>query len=160
MGRCSRCAAEAVSTETVERFVEVGGHLFSADLPAARCGRCGATEVEASLEERFAILVALKLAESGTTRTDAFRYMRRAIGLDAVALAQILDVAPENVPRWEKNDFIHRSAVEILGALVKDKAAGKQIAIEGPSSVDLTHAVELPRPLARAVRLDLALRSA
>ena len=63
----------------------------------------GMTKAELALGEldRFEIEVALALARAGAHSGDAIRTMRKAVGLSATALAELLDVSLETVSRWE-----------------------------------------------------------
>ncbi len=42
------------------------------------------------------------LADAGARSPETFRFMRKTLGLRAADLAELLDVAPETVSRWER----------------------------------------------------------
>lgn len=152
MKRCTQCEQGGMLVErAVENSREVAGHLFVAFIPAKTCSRCKAVYFEASVIERFELHVAGKLADSGVSSGEAFRFMRKALGMRAVDLAGLLDVAPETVSRWETDKrSADRGAVALLGALVRDMLEGRT------STLDGLQALREPRPLAKTIRIEIA----
>lgn len=138
--------------------VEVAGHVFFAELPGERCATCGHTRPDPGSLARFELCVAAELAEAGQTSGEAFRFMRRALGLGTAELAAILDVPAATAARWEKNDHVPRSAWERLAAMVLDRREGA----EGEGDFELGHPVHrlaalcAPRPLGRLVRVHVS----
>ncbi len=74
--------------------------------------------------QRFESLVARSLIELGERTGDAFRYVRKVHGLSAVALAELLDVTPSTLSRWEHGEP-DANAFALLGGLFTDKLAGR-----------------------------------
>jgi len=62
---------------------------------------------------------------------EAFRFMRKAAGLRAKELAELLDVTPETISRWEKEHRQpDRKAMMVLGDLVLDRLKGEETALD------------------------------
>jgi YgiT-type zinc finger domain-containing protein len=149
MKRCIRCGG-AVSTRKVEATREVGQHLFVASLPARVCRACGETQFEGSVLQRFDLHVAVCLIEAGVGSGAAFRFLRKALGLRAVDVAELLDVSAETLSRWEtEKRALDRGALAVLAACVRDALAGRT------STLDTLRALRTPRGLEKRVQLDL-----
>jgi len=149
MKRCGRCD-QLLVTRKVDVSREVAGHVFVAGLPARVCRSCGETSYEASVLQRFDLHVASHLAEAGVGSGAAFRFMRKALGLRAVDLAELLDVSPETLSRWEtEKRNLDRGALAVLAACVRDALAGRT------ATLDTLRALRAPRTLEKRVQLDL-----
>lgn len=149
MKRCSRCDG-ALTSRKVDVSREVAGHVFVASLPARFCKACGETSYEAAVLQRFDLHVANRLAEAGLGNGMAFRFMRKALGLRAVDLAELLDVSAETLSRWEtEKRALDRGALAVLAACVRDALAGRT------STLDTLRALRTPRTLEKRVQLDL-----
>jgi transcriptional regulator with XRE-family HTH domain len=82
--------------------------------------------------------------------------MRKALGLRATDLAELLDVTPETVSRWETDRVpLDRGALATLGALLRDARAGSTATLDHLRT--LAHPPRGPREI--AVRLP-AMRDA
>lgn len=149
MKRCGRCDGLLVSRK-VDVSRDVGDHVFIAALPARHCRACGETSYEAVILQRFDLHVANRLAEAGVGSGAAFRFMRKALGLRAVDLAELLDVSAETLSRWEtEKRALDRGALAVLAACVRDALAGRT------STLDTLRALRTPRALEKRVQLDL-----
>jgi hypothetical protein len=70
--------------------------------------------------------VARYLAQHGPANGETFRYMRRAIGIPAKRLAELLGRTPEALSRWEhETQTIDPLAWALLGAIVLEDVAGR-----------------------------------
>ena len=157
MSGCAKCGSASVRAVMAERSLEVAGHRFTAELPASRCVACGEVEVPAAALERFELAAASMLADACVSSGEAFAFMRRALGLPLEERAELLDERPEDLARWERCDFVYRSALEMVGALVREKLAGRDPHAVDPAAVEkLLLAYHRPRPLAKTVRVQLA----
>lgn len=67
--------------------------------------------------------VAQQLGDLAIRTGDAFRFMRKSLGLSGVALANLLGVAAETVSRWE-NVAPDAHAFVLLTTMVADRIAG------------------------------------
>src|SRR5437016_411507 len=101
MHRCVPCKGERF--ESVERRLVrmVGEQTFSTMVPSERCVACGEGTIAATDGMRFEAAIAAELARRGAASGEAFKYMRRYLGLQSGDLAQLLSVAAETVSRWE-----------------------------------------------------------
>jgi putative zinc finger/helix-turn-helix YgiT family protein len=150
---CKRCKTGRLEKTTAPDSIEVGKHLFTAMVPALRCRSCGEISFDGPSLERFELRVAAELARAGEATGEVVRFMRKAVGLRALDLAELLAVTPETVSRWEtgKQPMEHR-AMGLLGALVIDRCDGRT------SIFDNLRALRSPRKLGR--RIDLSLSGA
>lgn len=83
-----------------------------------RCRKCGEVVFDSAEVRRQERLIAAALVERGVRNGRDFKLVRKAAGLRANELAQLLDVRPETVSRWENGDVpIPRHAAFILGEL-------------------------------------------
>ena len=96
-------------------------------MPALRCPKCKEVYLDGPALVRFELEVAWELARLGTRSGEAVRFMRKAIGLTARALAALLGVAPETVSRWETGQrTVDTPTFAVLGRLVGDKIVGSR----------------------------------
>jgi putative zinc finger/helix-turn-helix YgiT family protein len=147
MKRCAKCKG-SFRQKKIEETLQVGGHRFIASLPARVCSSCGETYLEAKTLGRFELRVAVSLAEAGETKGEVFKFIRKAVGLRAADLGDLLGVAPETISRWETGERpVDRGAF----ALVADMA---HEALEGQArTLDMLRSIKTPKRLARTVRL-------
>jgi len=148
--RCVECRSrKLVATEAEER-VQVAGRTFAAVIPATRCSQCGATYLSHEAVGVLELAAAGELARHGEVSAESFGFMRRALGLRALELPELLDVTPETVSRWEHDKQpIARGAAALLSAMVLDRIEGRT------TTLDSLEALREPQPLPRLVRLVL-----
>ncbi|HJW74668.1 MAG: hypothetical protein A2138_18745 [Deltaproteobacteria bacterium RBG_16_71_12] len=80
--------------------------------------------------------IAAAIAGDGPVLGETFSWMRRAIGLQAKHLAELLDVRPESVSRWERGQRpMDRAAWLLLAKLLLDKAGREMPALELMSKI-------------------------
>ncbi|MEQ8454956.1 MAG: helix-turn-helix domain-containing protein [Sandaracinaceae bacterium] len=127
MERCSKCGHSELGGVTEDRQVEVAGYVFDVRVDAHACEQCGARYVSLPELERADLLAAAWLAEHGVREREAFRFMRKALGMRAVDLSELLDVAPETVSRWERGALpVEPRACALLGTLVCERVEGHE----------------------------------
>jgi putative zinc finger/helix-turn-helix YgiT family protein len=127
MKRCYQCKSERLAEKTLTETSEVAGYTFTAQLPALVCEACGETSYAGEDLHRFELAVARKLSEMGEPSGEAFRCMRKSIGLKAIELAHLLNVTPETLSRWENGKLVvDEGAFLILGDLVEDQCTGSK----------------------------------
>jgi len=151
MKRCPNCKAPSslLRQAYVPHEARIGRRTFTGDLPAVRCGRCNSVFVHAPNVERFELIVAERLARAGVSSGDAFRFMRKSLGVRAADLATQIGVTPETVSRWEKGRRkVDHAALAVLGRLVVDRVQGRD------ESRRLLEALRAPKPLARVIHLE------
>ncbi|MEO7093562.1 MAG: hypothetical protein ABI175_09945 [Polyangiales bacterium] len=151
MKRCVRCTATAPLIERQAQLTrDVAGHLFLAFVPARVCTSCGETYFETRVVERFELHVAVCLADAGIVKGDAIRFMRKALRMQANTLAELVDVAPETVSRWEGDKrAVSRGASAILVGLVRDAFEGRTTTLDGLKRL------QEPRTLAKTVQIEI-----
>src|SRR5205823_9457270 len=95
------------------------------------CDSCGAVYFNGTALGDFDLAVANKLARAGVSDGEAIKFMRKAVGLPAVTLAELLDTSPETVSRWERGvSHIDRAAFAILAGIVMEKADHRSDTLE------------------------------
>jgi putative zinc finger/helix-turn-helix YgiT family protein len=131
MERCAMCKHEGLVAGNREDEVEVGHRRFVASLPTRECPSCGEAYFEHVDLARFELAVASALVSDGDISPEAFRFMRKTIGLQAIELGELLDVTPETISRWEHGKLpVERRALALLGAMVADQEAGASITLD------------------------------
>ena len=150
MKKCATCGGRLSRTRKDEVH-EVAGRRFVATLPSRSCRACGTSFLDAPTIERVELEVACELAQHGPACGETFRYMRKALGMRAVALARLLGVTPETVSRWENEQRPVDGATWIaLGSVVLEKAR------RAPSTLERLRALQSPAPPVRPVRIVVA----
>ncbi len=129
--RCPSCKASELQKGMGREEIEVGIHVFGAQLEGYHCNCCGEVVIRLSELGRFERGIAGWLAREGVLSGEAFRFMRKAVGLRAKELAELLDVTPETISRWEKEHRQpERKAMMVLGDLVLDRLKGEGTALK------------------------------
>ena len=123
---CIHCDKADLIRGAVPHAVTVAGVEFATELPGRRCPRCGHSTVNGPAAVRFDLLVAAELVKRGLRSGDSFRFMRKALGMKAIEIAEAFNVAPETVSRWENGQReVDGPEFMLLGFLVDDKLAGR-----------------------------------
>jgi putative zinc finger/helix-turn-helix YgiT family protein len=126
MKSCAACKVGKLKRGKADARRTVDGITFEGTLPAAVCKSCEEPSWDAAVLERFELQIAAELARMGRCTPATFRFMRKAVGLSGVALAELLGVEPETVSRWENGARrIDRGVFVLLGGLVTDQLAGR-----------------------------------
>jgi len=150
MKTCGRCKKDRVAPMTLDDSMDVCGHTFTAQLPAERCGACGQIAIQGHDMKLFELRVAIELAKAGVRSAEAFRFLRKAIGLEPSGLADLLDVPEDFIGYWERGDWpVDPRAQAVLCSLVLARYEQK------PSALDCLAVLREPRKLARKVRVTL-----
>ena len=125
MKRCASCGHAGLVDDYASSSVRVGQKIFSALLPARTCPACNEAYIAHETLARFEMTVAKALVERAARDGSSFAFMRKALGLRSVELAELLAVAPETISRWEHDKIpVEHCAMALLGALVLEKVAG------------------------------------
>lgn len=151
MKRCAMCKKGTLVRVLAPESIKVGSHVFTAKVKALKCRSCGEVFFDGPSLERFELRVAVELARSGESSGEVMRFMRKAGGLRALELSDLLGVTPETVSRWEtgKRPMEHR-AMAVLSALILDAWDGRTATLEA------LNALRRPRKLGRKVELSLS----
>jgi putative zinc finger/helix-turn-helix YgiT family protein len=153
-GKIAKCVAcgkpglrDDISTETLV----VGGVTFTTEVPAQICDGCGETFVTAEALAKADRVMAGELARLGQRSQESFRFMRKALGMKASDLAELLDVSPETVARWESGSLtVEPRAFALLGGLVTDLLEGRD------GTLARLRAVRSPSPVSSPIRVRVA----
>lgn len=147
--KCSRCGNSGLRPAKRPATRTVAGHSFKASIPALVCNACGAVYFDGPALGDFDLAVANKLARARVSEGEAIKFMRRAAGLPAVTLAELLDTSPETVSRWERGvSRIDRAAFAILAGIVMEKAENRS------DTLERLRALHRPARLAHLVQID------
>ncbi len=146
---CVGCKTGKLARVRVMDSIKVGGHAFSAELPALRCEHCDLVSFDGPALEGFELRVAVELARAGESTGAAMRFMRKTVGLRAAEFAGLVDVTPETVSRWEndKQSLDHR-AMAVLASVVLDRFERRS------TMLDTLRALQHPRKLARRIEFS------
>jgi putative zinc finger/helix-turn-helix YgiT family protein len=112
---CPNCKKEKTLRAWTGTFTVMG-----VDVPAKgqRCSACEETLFAAGETEKQERAAADVLVERGLRTAAEFRFVRKMAGLKATELADLLDVRPETVSRWERGEVeIPRPVAFVLGEL-------------------------------------------
>jgi len=134
MKRCTECgnakferrkhkvsAEVRVRHHSRERTVPVEGEITS-----RTCTRCGTWFDSAGDLEHFELSAAEKLVGLGISAGGILRFARKALGMRASDVADILDVTPETISHWENDRrTIDRKAFVIVRDLIRDRLRGR-----------------------------------
>src|SRR5437763_3931447 len=124
--RCPACGKTAFQRITYAARRDLDGRRFTADVPVRRCTSCGELLISGPDMAAFERAITLELARGGEVGAEGFRWLRKATGLKAVRLAELLDLTPMQVSRWENGRKpLERRAVALVSALALEQADGK-----------------------------------
>jgi DNA-binding transcriptional regulator YiaG len=133
MNRCPECKSRELRPVLKEETAQVEFRFRGTDrvasyvtrLPVTRCRACG-QEFETGADlERFELHVARAALDMGVLAGGILRYARKALGLRATDLAELLGVTAETVSHWENDRTeISRAAWVAIGDLVEDRING------------------------------------
>jgi hypothetical protein len=95
MEQCAKCGAAEIP-ETLE----VAGVTFTGAVAGWRCAACSTTYLDGPAFGRFELATAARLLDAGVHAGEVLKFARKALGLRAAELGELLDVRPETkLPR-------------------------------------------------------------
>jgi YgiT-type zinc finger domain-containing protein len=121
MMRCPFCKGESFHKGLGEYGIDIGPRAFETRLAARVCDGCGEDFVKGDDMGAFENDVARHIASGGPGDHHAFGHLRRFLNLPAHAFADMLDVDPSTVSRWENGAPFDRATWNTLCDLVLDK---------------------------------------
>jgi len=151
MDHCLRCGGRRFE-RIIKALQQVADERrFEAEVPAQRCRRCQTEFFSPTDGDRFQLAVALRLADLGASSGAALGFMRKALGLDAADIAELFDVEPVAVERWEGGGLpAPRCMFIALAAVIQDKLLGRH------GTLDRFRAQQRPaRRLRAAIHVEL-----
>ena len=123
--RCPTCRESELQDGTTQLETTVAEQQFSAQASALVCLKCGESLVDGRVMERFELEVAWKLA-FGPPAGESFRFMRKALGLKAETVADLLQTTPETVSRWETGKIrTDAKAFALMAMMILDRRRGR-----------------------------------
>lgn len=129
--KCVTCGHPEMVADQVDETVPVGGLTFTLAVPGQVCPKCGENYLDVATLRQVDRLIAGELAREGVATSEAFRFMRKVIGLRAREVAKLFGVAHETVSRWENGDREPAGgAAALLAVLVNQHLAGRSEALE------------------------------
>ncbi len=138
--KCESCSVNDAKTEQVVHETVVGGQVFKSRVNAWDCPACGQL-VSGDELARAEFEVASELVVCGIVNKESFRFLRSVLDLSGRQTAELLNVTPETVSRWESGtrelDWL---AWGYLAAMIRDKADGRT------DTVEQLRAMRNPRP--------------
>jgi DNA-binding transcriptional regulator YiaG len=147
---CSRCAREKLVPIHIDDTLDVCGHSFTAQLPAEKCESCGQVVIQGHDVRLFELRVAVEIAKAGLRTGDSFKYLRKAVGMDAGNMSELLDVPVEYIGYWESGSWpVDPRAHAVVCSLVLGKFEHR------PATLDCLGVLRQPRKLTQKVRLHL-----
>ncbi len=156
MKRCAVCFSNELreTRETVDVNVPtVSGafHVRVSGVSNARCGNCGESFLCGPDLGRAELLAGAEALARGFRDGKTLKFVRKALGLRATELGELLGVSAETVSRWENGHrAAERSVWNASADMVADKLAGTTTTLERLR----THGA--PRIPKRPVQLRLA----
>src|SRR5438132_13976189 len=91
--KCTRCGDPGLHLKKRPAIRTVAGHSFKASVPAQVCDSCGAVYFNGTALGDFDLAVANKLARAGVSDGGAIQFIRKAVGVPAVTLAELVGSA-------------------------------------------------------------------
>src|SRR5213080_468080 len=148
--RCPTCGKTTFQHATYAARRDLDGRRFTGDVPARKCASCGELLISGPGLDAFERAITLELARGGEVGPEGFRWLRRVVGLKAVRLAELLDVTPMQVSRWENGRKpLERRAVALVSALALEQIEGRAAARA------VLEALAARKKVPRTVRLDV-----
>lgn len=122
MQKCPHCDG-SIARSTKEQSCTVGTTRFVARVPAFSCRKCRALFLLGRSLERFELEAACVIALRASPNGERLRFLRKTLGMRAIALAGLLQVTAETLSRWEHDQRgIDVNAWLTVGSLVLEKA--------------------------------------
>src|SRR5947209_7675775 len=101
VSRCVKCGGSDLPNVSHLFRAKIAGVPFERKLRAQKCSTCGEIYIPAGALAEFELSVALTLARSGSRMPDAIKFMRKAAGLRATDLGELLGLTAEHLSRIE-----------------------------------------------------------
>ena len=92
--KCPGCGKNAFEPANYAAGRDLDGRRFTGDVPARKCTSCGELLISGRGLGAFEHAITLELARGGEVGPEGFRWLRKAAGLKAVRLAELLEVTP------------------------------------------------------------------
>lgn len=159
MKRCASCRSGDLreTKEAVEVRVPSSPEplvVRVAGVSAIKCGACGEAFLDGPDLGRADLLAGAEAMARGLRDGGTLKFIRKALGLRASELGDLLDVSPETISRWENSHrAAERSVWNTLADLVADELHGTRTTLDRLTAPK-------PRIPKQPVRLRLGLAGA
>lgn len=128
---------------------KIAGRTYSIEVPV-RVADDGEQVVDGEVAVAADLAIAAAIASDGPVAGETFSWMRRAVGLQAKVLAELLDVRPESVSRWERGERpMDRAAWLLLADLILERA-GRRLPV-----LDLMKKIAARSSTRKEVRVEM-----
>ncbi|MEY4515558.1 MAG: hypothetical protein RLZZ450_7680 [Pseudomonadota bacterium] len=129
--KCVKCGGKRSKKGKVAHAVTISGVKINGDLAGEICSACGEDQVDLAELESFELRAAAALAVHGVCTGEAFKFMRKALGMRATDVGAVLGVTPETVSRWETGQRdVDRHVFAMLGEIAIAVAEGRPSPVE------------------------------
>jgi len=121
--RCPNCKNSSLTGEAeLLRTEVVAGVEYRAHLPGWLCANCNGGYVKAVIHKDYQKRLALAVSK-GPPQGDAFRIMRRWLGISQLEMQKFFGVRGESICRWERGRRkVPLSAWYLLAVIVQETA--------------------------------------
>ena len=149
MQKCPHCGG-GVARAKKEQARVVAGTCFVVRASAFCCRRCRAVFMPGAVLERVDIEIATVIAMRAAISGQAFRFMRKSLGMRGFEIAALLDVTGETISRWEHGQRpVDSSAWVLVGSLVLEHAG------RPPATLRRLLSLKKRAKMPKTVRLDV-----
>jgi DNA-binding transcriptional regulator YiaG len=125
--KCTECGKPMLHGQVEHVFV-VSGVRVVGNVPAWSCSgeKCDGQLLEHDTLAGLELAAAHALGQAGICTGEAFRFMRKALGLRAIDLGELIQVDAATISRWETAAReVEVRAFALLAELVADKFGGR-----------------------------------
>ncbi len=151
VSRCVKCRGTGLPVVSHVFRATVAGVPFERTVRVQKCSNCGEAYLPAGALADFELSAAVALVRAGVRTPEALKFMRKAAGLRAADLGELLGLTPEHLSRIENGKVpLDKRTVALVGAILEDKVAGST------RTIDQLRAIDRPRKFRGKVRLDNA----
>jgi putative zinc finger/helix-turn-helix YgiT family protein len=124
--KCVNCGGKRGRKSEVAHSVTVSGVKLRGKIATNVCSACGESLIDLEALQRFELEAAAALATHGICTGDAFKFIRKALGMRASDVGGVLGVTPETVSRWETGQRdVDRHVFALLGELAIAAVEGR-----------------------------------
>jgi putative zinc finger/helix-turn-helix YgiT family protein len=146
--KCVACGEGKLEKGFAPAELKIGEHTIRASINAELCRKCDEAYFANEDLKRFELLAAIVLVSRGAVGGEAFKFIRKALGIRAADFAELIDVSYETVSRWETGKTpITRTAWVTLACLAVDAYTGSD------HTMALLKVAAEPRPPKKRVEL-------
>ena len=122
MKRCVTCKGTEFTATTRVKTYKFRHGVATVEIPAVKCATCGEGYLKGLDVQLGELAVARDLATMGPVNGETFAFMRSAMGMPAAALADLFNLRPETISRWENDKAkVDRAAHQLLATILLEQ---------------------------------------